>query len=60
MEPDYPPNQLCLGELLEAVEEAAESRAAYRLAAELARDSLAAGQPDAAGWIREAEAALAR
>jgi len=60
MEPEYPPNQLCLGESLEAVEEPAESRTAYRRAAELARDSLAAGEQDAAGWIREAEAALAR
>ena len=58
IEPKYPPNQLCLGEALQAVEEPAASRRAYERAAELARDRLAAGQNEAAEWIREAEAGL--
>ena len=56
--PDHPPNQLCLGEALEAVEEPAAGRRAYERAAELARARLEAGHAEAALWLAEAEGQL--
>ncbi len=60
LKPDYPPNQLCLAEALEATEQPLESRKAYELAATLARQAVAAGQPDADEWLREAQGARER
>ncbi len=60
LKPDYPPNQLCLAEALEATEQPSESRKAYERAATLARQALAAGQPDADEWLREAQGAKER
>jgi hypothetical protein len=57
--PDYPGNQLALSEaLLVAGDEAGSQKAAGR-ALELARAATAAGSPDAADWVRDAEALLA-
>jgi len=58
--PDHPPNQLALGEALARNGRADESRAAFARAGDLAQALSAAGEPDAAEWNKEAEAALAR
>lgn len=58
LRPDYPPNQLCLGEALEDVGEPEAGREAYRKAGILARERLAAGERDAAEWLEQAERAL--
>jgi len=54
----YPPNQLALGEALLAVDRTAEAISAYERALAGAREALAAGDPDAAGWVDEADRAL--
>jgi hypothetical protein len=53
--PDYPPNHLCLAEALEETEDAEGGRRAYGIAAELAREWLDRGAPDAGEWLEEAE-----
>lgn len=57
--PDYPPNVLALAEALRELGRRAEAREAYRRAAELARERVEAGDPDAPGWVRDARSALA-
>jgi hypothetical protein len=57
--PDYPPNHLCLAEALVATEDPEEGRRAYESAAELAREWLKRGSPDASEWLEEAERSLA-
>jgi tetratricopeptide (TPR) repeat protein len=58
IDPDYPPNQLALGEALGKNGKDAEARAAYSRALQLATRAAAEGDPDAAGWMEEARAAL--
>jgi hypothetical protein len=58
--PDYPPNQLVLGEALIENGRSEEAQLALRRGAELAKDALAAGEPDAVEWISQAEQALAK
>jgi tetratricopeptide (TPR) repeat protein len=58
LRPDYPPNQLALGEALEATGDAAGARSAYGLALDLARAAAARSDPDALEWVREAREAL--
>jgi hypothetical protein len=58
--PDHPGNQLALAEGLLAASAAAEGRAATEKALALARARQAVGDPDAADWIRQGEALLAR
>jgi hypothetical protein len=60
LKPGYPPNLLALAEALAATGDSAGSRRSYSEALELARSRSAAGDPDAAEWIREAEAALGK
>jgi hypothetical protein len=55
LDPDHPPNRLCLAEALAAVGDPSESRRQYALAAESALAALARGEPDAAEWLAEAE-----
>jgi tetratricopeptide (TPR) repeat protein len=55
--PDAPENQLALGEALEKNGNAAEAHAAYQKAAELAGTARA---PEAAGWLADARAGLAK
>lgn len=57
--PDWPPNQLALGEALVAMDETADGMVAYRRALELARGDHAS-DPDSPEWRAEAEQALAR
>ncbi len=56
--PDYPPNQLVLGEALWAVDETDAARAAYRRARDLAEKRQASGEIDAIEWLDEAERAM--
>jgi tetratricopeptide (TPR) repeat protein len=56
--PDFPPNQLALGEALKRKGREPEARAAYSQALRLAMEAGARGDPDAAGWVDEARAAL--
>lgn len=58
--PDYPPNDLALGEALIATEDRNGARGAYQRALEKARQLDALGEPDAGEWIRQAEDALTR
>jgi hypothetical protein len=58
--PDYPPNHLCLAEALVATEDPEGGRQAYQVAAELAREWLERGAPDAGEWLEEAERHLSR
>jgi hypothetical protein len=58
--PDHPPNQLVLAEALLASGSADEGRAAAERGVALARARAAAGDPDAAAWVRDGEALLAR
>ena len=58
--PDFPPNQLALGEALAKNGREAESRAAYSRALELATAAAGRGDPDARGWADDARAALRR
>lgn len=57
LRPDFPPNQLALGEALAEVGEAERSRRTYERALELAR---AWRPPEAEEWIRAAQQALRR
>jgi tetratricopeptide (TPR) repeat protein len=56
--PEFPPNQLTLGEALQNNGRAHEARNAYSQALRLATDAAARGDPDAAGWANQARAAL--
>jgi tetratricopeptide (TPR) repeat protein len=56
--PDHPPNQLALGDALRKNGRSAEARTAYARALHLSSDAAARGDPDAAGWIDDAKAAL--
>ena len=58
LKPDYPPNQLVLGEALAAKGEADASREAYRRALSLAREIHGPGEAEAREWIAEATKAL--
>jgi tetratricopeptide (TPR) repeat protein len=58
LRPDYPPNQLALGEALAATGDTAASRAAYERALALSRGRGAAAGPEALEWIEEASRAL--
>ena len=58
MDPEFPPNQVALGEALKQKGRAAEARAAYSQALRLAMDAGARGDPDAKGWADDARAAL--
>jgi len=56
--PDYPPNQLVLAEALRENGQPELAQRALQRAAVLARDIGAGGDPEAAEWLAEAEAAL--
>jgi hypothetical protein len=58
LSPDYPPNQLALGEALAAVEDTTGSREAYEAGLALARTMERDGDPDAGAWVATAEKAL--
>lgn len=58
LRPDYPPNLLALAEALHATGDTAGAGESYSRALELARSRSAAGDADAAEWVREAETAL--
>ena len=58
IDPDFPPNQLTLGEAFKVNQRAVEARNAYSKALRLATDAAARGDPDASGWADEARAAL--
>jgi tetratricopeptide (TPR) repeat protein len=54
LRPDYPPNQLVLAEAFHANSQLEPAGAAYGRALEEAQKLRAAGNPDAADWIKEA------
>ena len=56
--PEFPPNQLALGDALKQKGRAAEARSPYSQALRLAMDAAGRGDPDAAGWADDARAAL--
>jgi tetratricopeptide (TPR) repeat protein len=56
--PDYPPNELALGEALRKNRRSTEARTAYARALQMASDAAARGDPDAPGWVDDARAAL--
>ncbi len=56
--PDYPPNQLALSETLLVNAEKPASKAAARRGLALAQAAAARGEPDAPGWVRDAETLL--
>jgi hypothetical protein len=56
LRPEHPPNQAVLSEALAKNGEAAAARQAAVRALASARAAAAAGQPDAADWVRQAEA----
>jgi hypothetical protein len=58
--PDYPPNQLVLGEALRDNDRRDQAKHTLERGVELARARLAAGDPEAADWITQAEEALAK
>ncbi len=58
LRPNFPPNQLVLGEALARNGDASRARAAYTRALELAADAVRSGDPDAQGWVSEAKARL--
>lgn len=60
LKPDYPPNPMALGEALAAAKQKKEAREAYARAKALAAARATAGDPDAAGWTAEIDAALAK
>jgi hypothetical protein len=60
LEPEYPPNVLCLAEALHAVERYEGSREAYENALVLASEWVKRGQPDAGEWVEEAQRGLQR
>jgi hypothetical protein len=51
-------NQLALGEALVANDQRGEARAAYERARTLAEAARASGDPEAAGWLKDAQAGL--
>lgn len=58
--PDYPPNQLVLGETLLENGRRDEAKKRLERGVELARASRADGHPEAADWITQAEEVLAK
>lgn len=58
--PDYPPNQLALGEALAKNGDRDGATAAYERARDLALAWRDAGEPDAADWLKDASKGLAR
>jgi len=56
--PNYPPNQLALGEALAKNGDRTKARAAYARALELASAAARSGDPDAPAWGSEASARL--
>jgi len=58
LKPDYPPNQLVLGEALALNGDSRAAREAYSRALDLAKSREATGDPDAVEWIQEADKAL--
>ena len=58
LRPDYPPNQLALGEALALTGDRRSSHEAYARALDLAKSRQLAGDPDASEWIHEAEKSL--
>lgn len=56
--PDHAPNQLALSEALLVNGEKAASKATARRALALAEAAAATGEPDAGGWVRDAETLL--
>ena len=56
--PDYPANQLVLGEALLENGRRAEAKQALERGVELARENHAAGNPEAAEWVEQGETAL--
>lgn len=58
LKPDYPPNQLALGEAFERTSHPVGGRGAYQRALELAEEAARGGDPDAPGWVKEAQARL--
>jgi tetratricopeptide (TPR) repeat protein len=60
LRPEFPPNTLALGEALAAAKQRGEARDAYARARSMAVPRQAAGDPDAADWIAQADAALAK
>lgn len=58
IDPDYPPNQLALGEALQKNGRAPDAQAAYSHALRLAGSAAFRQDPDAAGWASDARAAL--
>ena len=56
--PEFPPNQLALGEALKKNGRRADARTAYSQALRLATEAAARGDPDAKGWVDDASAAL--
>ncbi len=57
--PDYPPNQIALGEAYREINEQRASRNAFERAGDLARAWQRSAHPDAAEWLQEVAAALA-
>jgi hypothetical protein len=60
LKPDYPPNVMALAEALAAAKQKGEARDAYARARASASTRAAAGDPDAAGWLAEIDAAVAK
>jgi len=58
LSPDYPPNQLALGEALAAIEDTEASRQAYETGLAMAEIMEGDGDPDAGAWVETAERAL--
>lgn len=58
LKPGYPPNYLALGEALARVGREADAREAYSHALTIAKGAAEAGNPDAAGWVSQAQAML--
>ena len=58
--PNYPPNQLVLGEALRDNDRRGEAKQAFERGLQLARSTPAAGDPEASDWIDQAEEALAK
>ena len=58
--PDYPPNQLVLGEVLLENGRRDEARTRLERGVEMARAGEASGDPESADWISQAEGALAK
>ena len=60
LRPDYPPNQVALGEVLLKNDDRAKAQEALARAIDLAGKAPAASDPDAPSWIAEARAFLQR